>query len=266
MSQARAVTDARSARPIRVVVAGSSGKMGRHMVEGLGADGDITVVGGFRSSDGPATVDRLLAEADVLVEFTKTQTSRDLLLRAVAAGVRPVSGTSGLSEETLAAVDEAARARGIAALWASNFDLAAVLMLHLVRIAARIVDAVEIVEAHGQNKKDSPSGTSLALARAMRKSRGTDFPDPLVEHHSVPGTRGGIEGGVRIHALRLPADVGWYETVFSTPTATLTLRHEGYGGREAFVPIVAKAVREVMRPGRTGLIRGAETLFGLPEA
>jgi 4-hydroxy-tetrahydrodipicolinate reductase len=240
--------------------------MGRLMVRDLGTDGDITVVGGFRSSDPPATVDRFLADADVLVEFTTTPTSGPLLLRAIAAGVRPVSGTSGLTEETLAAVDQAARARGIAALWASHFDLAAVLMLHLVRIAARSMAAVEIVEAYGQNKKDSPSGTSLALARAMRQSRGADFPDPRVEHHSLPGTRGGIEGGVRIHALRLPADVGWYQAVFATPTATLTIRQDGYGGREAYVPAVAKAVREVMRSARTGLIRGAETLFGLPEA
>jgi 4-hydroxy-tetrahydrodipicolinate reductase len=232
----------------------------------LGSDGDITVVGGFRSSDPPTTVDGLLDKADVLVDFTTAPASPDILLRAIGAGVRAVSGTSGLTEATLSAVDEAARARGIAAMWAGNYNQCAVLMLYLARIAAKQLGAAEIIEAHGQNKMDSPSGTSLALARAMREARGTDFPDPTVAHHSVAGTRGGIEGGVRIHALRLPADVGWYEVVFSSPTATLTLRQDGYGGREDYVPVVAKAVREVMRPGRIGLMRGAETLFGLDGA
>ena len=234
------------------------------MMRNLGADGDITVVGGFRSSDPQTTVDSLLASADVMVEFTHAPATKDLLLRAIAVGVRPISGTSGVSEETLSAVDAAARSRGIAALWASNFDHAAVMMQHLARIAARSMDAVEIIEAHGQHKKDSPSGTALALARAVRQARGSDFPDPRVEHHSLAGTRGGIEGGVRVHAIRLPADVGWNVAIFATDTGTLSIRTEGWGSNKA--PVLAKAAREVMRTDRTGLIRGAEMLFGLPEA
>jgi len=238
--------------------------MGSVLMRNLGADGDITVVGGFRGSDSQTTVDSLLASADVMMEFTQPSATKGLLLRAVAAGVRPISGTSGLTEETLSAVDAAARDRGIAALWASNFDHAAVLMLHLARIAARSMPAVEIIEAHSQHKRDSPSGTALALARAVRQSRGSDFPDPHVEHHSLAGTRGGVEGGVRVHAIRLPGNVGWHEAIFATDTGTLVIRTEGWGDNTA--PVLARAAREVMRTHRTGLIRGAETLFGLAEA
>ena len=238
--------------------------MGGVLMRSLATESDITVVGGFRSSDPETTVDSLLASADVMIEFTQAQATKELLLRAIAAGVRPVSGTSGVTEETLSAVDAAARSRGIAALWASNFDHAAVMMLHLARIAARSMAAVEIIEAHGQHKKDSPSGTALALARAVREARGSDFPDPHVEHQSLAGTRGGIEGGVRVHAIRLPAEAGWHEVIFSTDTATLSIRTEGWGDNSA--PVLAKAVRAVMRTDRTGLIRGAEALFGLTEA
>ena len=265
LMNAKAAADAKSTTPIRVVVAGSTGSMGRMLMRNLGADGDITVVGGFHRTDPQTTVDSLLATADVMFEFTHAPATKDLLLRAIAAGVRPVSGTSGVTEETLAAVDAAARNRGIAALWASNFDHTAVMMQHLARIAARSMDAVEIIEAHGQHKKDSPSGTALALAKAMRQARGSDFPDPHVEHHSLAGTRGGItEGGIRVHAIRLPAAVGWHEAIFSTTEGTLILRTEGWGDNTA--PVLARAAREVMRTDRTGLIRGAETLFGLPES
>src|SRR5689334_4789725 len=98
-SLAPAVTDAKATTPIRVVVAGSSGRMGSVLMRNLGAEQDIAVVGGFRSSDPQTTVDRLLASADVMIEFTQAAATRELLLRAIAAGVRPISGTSGVSEE-----------------------------------------------------------------------------------------------------------------------------------------------------------------------
>ncbi|HEX9269556.1 MAG TPA: 4-hydroxy-tetrahydrodipicolinate reductase [Candidatus Limnocylindria bacterium] len=249
---------------VRVVVAGASGRMGQLMASGLGREPGIEVVGGFHRSDPPATVDRLLGRADALVDFTVPAAAHDILLRAIAAGVRPVSGTSGVTEATLAAVDEAARERGIAAMWAPNFRIGGVLMEHLARIAARTMKTVEIVEAHNDRKKDAPSGTAVSLARAMREARGSDFPDPPVDHEVVRGTRGGVEGGVRIHSLRLPLFVGRHEIVFAGADEILTISHDVFG-REAYVPTVALALHEVMRPERVGLIRGAATLFGLDE-
>ena len=95
IGQARAAAEAKATTPIRVVVAGSSGRMGSVLMRNLGAEQDISVVGGFRSSDPQTTVDRLLASADVMIEVTQAAATRELLLRAIAAGVRPISGTSG---------------------------------------------------------------------------------------------------------------------------------------------------------------------------
>src|SRR4051812_21530394 len=74
--------------PIRVLVAGPDGRMGRVMMTGLPSQPGITVVGGLRRGE-PA--DELLASADVLVEFTHPDSAPDLLLKAIEAGVRPVS-------------------------------------------------------------------------------------------------------------------------------------------------------------------------------
>jgi 4-hydroxy-tetrahydrodipicolinate reductase len=141
---------------IRVVVAGPEGQMGRVLMAGLPNQAGIKVVGGLKrgaAADG-------LADADVLVEFTHADSAAELMLPAIEAGVRPVSGTSGVSEEVLVAVDGAARKRGIAAGWAPHFRLAGVLMLHLARIAARYLDSAEIIEAHHATKADAPSGTA----------------------------------------------------------------------------------------------------------
>src|SRR6266496_757916 len=186
---------------IRVLVAGPNGKMGRTMVAGLANIDDIEIVGGVSRADGPigpASFDG----ADVIVDFTNAETAPALLLAAIEAGVRPVSGTSGISLEALGRIDAAARARGIAATWCANYRLGGALLFYLTRIVAPFYDSVEIVETHHSTKHDAPSGTALAIARSIRGARERDFDDPAVGHQNIPGTRGGVESGVRIHSVR----------------------------------------------------------------
>jgi len=250
--------------PIRVVVAGPDGVMGRTMVEGLPRQDGIDVVGTIRRRDDPATVRDTLAGAHVLVEFTHADSSLDLMRRAIDAGVRPVSGTSGLAEDALAQVDRDARARGIGAVWAANYRLMGVLLAHFARIAARYSDTIEILDAHHASKADAPSGTARELARIMREAHGTELVDPPVRRETLSGVRGGEMGGVRIHSLRLPGlePNGWHEIVFAGDQEILTLRHEDWS-RTAYVGPVARAIRRVMEPGVVGLLRGYDSVLGL---
>jgi 4-hydroxy-tetrahydrodipicolinate reductase len=248
--------------PVRVVVAGPNGRMGRVMMAGLPTQPGLKVVGGLSRGDDEPTVAELLAGADVLVEFTHADSAPALLTKAIQAGVRPVSGTSGLPEEVLAAVDESARERGIAAVWAPHFRLAGVLMIHFARIAARYLGSVEIMDVHHATKADVPSGTAVEMARMMQAERGSDFVDAPVRNENVAGARGGVHGGVRIHSLRLPDIVGWHELIFGGEQELLSIKHEE-SGREAYVSTVATSVRKVMEPGVTGLIRGYGAVIGL---
>ena len=254
--------DTPKAGPTRVLVAGPRGRMGSVLLAGLGTVDGLTVVGGLSRSDGYRERDRKLAGADVLVDFTHAATAPDLLLAAIDAGVRPVSGTSGLAEDDLARVDEAARARGISAIWATNYKLGAVLMAHFAAIAARYVDSVEIIEAHHPGKADAPSGTAVALARGIRQSHGRDLIDPPVAKATLPGTRGGAEGGVRVHSIRLPGITGWHEVVFAGEEEVLRIRHDDFG-RSSYVTPVAKAIRMVVRPEVVGLVHGYDKVIGL---
>jgi 4-hydroxy-tetrahydrodipicolinate reductase len=198
----------------------------------------------------------------VLVDFTHLDSAPHLLLDAIKAGVRPVSGTSGLPEDVLSSIDEAARAEGIGAVWAPNFGLGGVLAMHFAQIAARYLDSVEIVEAHHVGKADAPSGTTLQLTRLMEAAHGGNFNDPPVKRQTLAGTRGGVDGGIRVHSLRLPGVLGWHEVIFGGDEELLTIRQESFG-RGSYVPAVARAIREVVRPDRVGLIRGYDTVIGL---
>ena len=200
------------------------------------------------------------AHPDVVVDFTNAQFTPRLVQAALEAGVRPVIGTSGVPAETLEALQRGCGERRMGAVVAPNFAIGAVVLMHLATIAARHFDAAEIIELHHDRKVDAPSGTALETARLMRAARGSDFahPDPELTH--IEGTRGGAEGGVGIHSVRLPGLVAHQEVIFGGQAQTLSLRHDS-SGRDSFLPGVLLAIREVMR--REELVVGLDKLIGL---
>jgi 4-hydroxy-tetrahydrodipicolinate reductase len=198
---------------------------------------------------------------DVAVDFTNAQFTATLVEAALAHGVRPVIGTSGVDAATLTKLRDGSLAAGRGAVVAANFAIGAVLQMHMAAIAARFFEAAEIIELHHDAKVDSPSGTALATARLMRAARGADFNMNVPDLEHVPGARGATEvGGVPLHSVRLPGFVASQEVIFGGLGQTLTLRHDTTG-REAFMPGVIIAVREVMT--RTALVEGLGALIGL---
>lgn len=246
----------------RVIVAGATGRVGRVMMSGLPGYPEIEVVGGFGSDNAARELERLTREAhpDVLVDFTTGSAAPELLCAAARLGLHVVSGTSGISAEALAAMDSALKQANKGGLWAANFAIGGALMMYFARVAARFMDAAEVIELHHDKKVDAPSGTAVQTAREIRAARGSDLPDPRVERWTLEGSRGAVQGGVRIHSVRLPGLNAHQEVLFGSLGQTLTLRHDALG-REAYLPGVALSVREV--PKHVGLIQGLDTLMGL---
>jgi 4-hydroxy-tetrahydrodipicolinate reductase len=260
---------------IRVAVSGS-GSMGATVLAAVEAEEDMEAVGVVEPLDGQETLTSLsgasypssddpvsLFEAtkpDVVVDFTNAQFTPRLIDAALAAGVRPVIGTSGITAEMTDDLRERSAQAQRGAVIASNFALGAVVLMHLAQVAAPYFEAVEVIELHHSGKVDAPSGTALETARLMRAARGSDFDHPEPELTHIDGTRGGVEGGVGLHSVRLPGLVAHQEVLFGGVGQILTLRHDSTG-RDSFMPGVVLAVREVME--RQELIVGLDTLIGL---
>jgi 4-hydroxy-tetrahydrodipicolinate reductase len=230
------------------------------MMTGLSQYADVEVVGGFGSANSAGELARLAPEADVLVDFTSASSAPDLLYAAARLGLHVVSGTSGLSDVELDGLDHTLREAERAGLWAANFAIGGALMMYFARVAARFMDGAEVIELHHDRKVDAPSGTAVQTARDIRAARSEDLPDPRVERWTLPGSRGAVEGGVRIHSVRLPGFNAHQEVLFGSLGQVLSIRHDALG-REAYLPGVALAVREV--PKQVGLVRGLDTLMGL---
>jgi len=233
-------------RAIRVLVNGCRGRMGSEAVRAVEGAKDLDLVAATDLGDDLAAEIRN-SRAEVVVDFTRPRDALGNFRTALAAGARPVSGTTGFTARdlrTAAALVKKAR-RGGAIV--PNFAVGAALAIRFAREAAALFPSVEVIERHHEGKVDAPSGTALHAAAEISRvkgarSRGASGSRPA-------GSRGADAGGVRVHALRVAGHVAHLEIVFGGPGESLTLRHDTVD-RGAFMPGVLLAVRTVARSKR----------------
>jgi len=262
---------------IRVVINGALGRMGREITQAVVREPGLKAVGAVEKevaqqylplAEAPELVlfssdlDSLLksCNADVVVDFTNAEASIAAARIAIKQKVNMVIGTTGLSEENLAEIEQLCQANGVGAVVAPNFSLGAALLMHLSKFAAKFFEHAEIIEMHHDKKADAPSGTAMATARAMSQTHGKSFIYPEVKRETLSNTRGGQMDGIAIHSLRLPGFMAGQEVIFSGAGETLSLRHNAIS-RECYLPGVILAIKEV--PKRKGLTYGLDTLLEL---
>ncbi|MBI2305129.1 MAG: 4-hydroxy-tetrahydrodipicolinate reductase [Chloroflexi bacterium] len=264
-------------QPIKVVVHGASGKMGREVLAALCQEPEMEPVGAVErrmgedylslpdgsgliplSTDLESIIQR--TRPQVMVDFSHAEATMPAVRICARNGVAVVVGTTGLAQENLEEIGELCRRHQIGVVVAPNFAVGAVIMVYLARIAARYFDYAEIVEMHHEQKLDAPSGTALFTAQEMARSRGSAFQWASVQKETIPSTRGGLKEGIPIHSLRLPGLLAHQEVVFGTRGQTLRIRHDALS-RECFVPGIMLAIKEVVK--RKELITSLDALLGL---
>lgn len=198
--------------------------------------------------------------AEIVVDFTNAEGAMAAIRTSTGAGVRVVSGSTGLSQANLEEAARLAESARVGVISASNFALGAVVLMHLARIAAPYFDHVDIVESHHEAKIDAPSGTALAIAQALIEGRGSRFEQNVTEKQTLEGTRGGEYEGINIHSARMPGRMARHEVVLGASGQTLTLLHDSIN-RDSFMPGVMLAVKHVMTIDR--LVVGLDKVLGL---
>lgn len=240
---------------IRVIVNGAKGRMGSEACRAVSSSPDMTLVGECDAGDDVSAAIRGKS-AEVVVDFTTASAALANLEAILAAGACAVVGTSGFGQEEVARAQELCARFGRPAVIAPNFALASILLARCAAMVARHLPHVELIEAHHDRKEDSPSGTSLKVAAEIAAARCEVPAAPKSEN--VPGVRGGVVSGVRIHSVRVPGLLARMECLFGAKGETLTIRHDTLT-RESFMPGVLLAVRRVR--GLTGLTYGLEHLL-----
>jgi 4-hydroxy-tetrahydrodipicolinate reductase len=174
---------------------------------------------------------------------------------AILNKVRPIIGTTGFTPQDISDLDKLCQEAGIGGIIAPSFSIGAILMMKFAAQAAKYMPHVEIIEYHGDQKLDAPSGTSINTAELISQARQEFYQGNHAEEEIIEGSRGGYYNGFRIHSVRLPGIFAQQEVIFGGNGQTLKLRHDSYD-RAGYMPGVNIAVKKVMK--FSGIVYGFE--------
>ena len=195
---------------LRVAVAGASGRMGRMLIEAISEADDLVLAGALDVAGSPAigqdasaflghtsgvaiTSDLRagLANAQVLIDFTRPAGTLAHLAVCRELGVKAVIGTTGFSADEKAVIAE--HAQHVAVMLAPNMSVGVNVVMRLLDMAARALNEgydIEIIEAHHRHKVDAPSGTALQMGEVVAAALGRDLKECAVyDREGVTGAR-----------------------------------------------------------------------------
>ena len=203
--------------------------------------------------------DHLLKQLGVMVDFTHPKSVYENVRSAIAYGIRPVVGTTGLSSTQIDKLAEFADKASIGCLIIPNFSIGMVLLQQAAVTASQYFEHVEIIELHHNQKADAPSGTAIQTAQ-MLAEMGKTFNVPEVEEtEKLAGARGSLaDEGIRIHSIRLPGLIAHQEVIFGGEGQVYTLRHDT-SDRACYMPGVLLSVRKVLE--LRSLVYGLEKIL-----
>ncbi len=263
---------------IKVLVIGACGKMGREVVKAVYKQENMQLVGAVDLTNVGLDIGSIVLneeigvkiqqdlqtainelKPDVAIDFTQPSVIYNNAKILLNSGVRPVIGTTGLTDAQLEELKKLSEEKNVAALIAPNFTIGAVLMMMFAKKAAQYFDNAEIIELHHNQKKDAPSGTAVKTAQLMAQEK-TDFTkNNCAETELIEGSRGGNSySNIHIHSIRMPGYIASQEVLFGAAGQVMTIRHDSMD-RECYMSGVILAVNHVYN--NAGFVYGLDNIL-----
>jgi len=230
---------------VGIAITGASGRMGQMLINTV-LNSDVAELVGAVERRGHAWVGQdigtamgrsdlgVIATDDPLEAFAQAQAVIDFTAPAasvafagIAAQARAVHviGTTGMTDDDIAALEPASRHAVI--VRAGNMSLGVNLLTQLTKKVAAALDEdfdIEVIEAHHNMKVDAPSGTALMLGQAAADGRGVDLKDVTDSgRDGITGAR--KRGDIGFSAIRGGDIVGEHDVLFAAPGERIVLRH-----------------------------------------
>lgn len=266
-----------------IAIAGCTGRMGVALIHAATRHDAVSdVVGSIRSENLPdassqlgmlgVNVDQItltdklegLFDCDVVIDFTRPELTMRLVELAVEKKIPLVSGTTGLNDEQLQQLHDAANHTPI--VWSANMSVGVNLLMSLVQQAAAALDLsydIEVQEMHHKHKVDAPSGTALELGRYAAAGRQIDFDAyAVLSREGIPGER--EEGTIGFATMRGGQVVGEHTVMFAGDHDRIELTHRSQS-RDIYAEGAVKAALWVKSQSADGLYSMKDVL-ALPEA
>lgn len=219
---------------VRAIMHGCNGHMGQVITGLIKADEGIELVAGIDKYTGIAndypvfeSLEKCDVEADVIIDFSNAAAADALLTYCEEKRMPVVLCTTGLSEEQLAKIPEAAKKTAV--LKSANMSLGINLLMKLLKEATKVLAPagydMEIVEKHHNQKLDAPSGTAIALADSMNEAMDEAY-HYVYDRSQERKKRDTKEIG--ISAVRGGTIVGEHEVLFAGTDEVIEFKHTAY--------------------------------------
>lgn len=223
----------------RLLINGARGRMGCALIACAQDDPELAIGAEVDLGDDFAAA---APACDVVIDFSHHTTAASVLACCRENGKPVVIGTTGHTDEEIAAIREAAASLPL--VFASNYSTGVNTLFWLTRKAAEILGPgfdLEVVEMHHRLKKDAPSGTAKTLAEILANVRQLDYArDARHGRHGMVGERTGAEIGV--HALRGGGVVGDHTVIFAGQGERVELAHKA-SSRDTFARGALRAAK-----------------------
>jgi 4-hydroxy-tetrahydrodipicolinate reductase len=232
-----------------VAVVGATGRMGQLISQIVEASTEFELVASLDSKDELSD----MLGADIAVDVTLPAVSQGVVEYAVAHGMNVLVGTSGWTGERIQGLERRITGNlAVGVVIIPNFSVGSVLATSFAQMAARFYDSIEIVEAHGATKIDSPSGTAVRTAELMTQARAGR--GPVQAPHTDQRARGQQVASIPVHSLRMQG------VVFGGNGEVLTISHDTLApsAYEAGILLALRATRSAR-----GVIVGLDRLIDL---
>jgi len=245
----------------RIAVAGATGRMGHMLIEAIRASGDCQLAGATDIAASPAIgndaaaflgvasgvvvtddVRTALADAQVLIDFTRPEGTMQHLAICREMKVNMVIGTTGLGPGQQERIRDAAG--DIAIVMSPNMSVGVNVTMKLLEMAAKSLATgfdIEIIEAHHRHKVDAPSGTALKMGEVIAHATGRELKDCAVyAREGVTGERKG--GTIGFSSIRGGDIVGDHTVLFAGSGERIEISHRS-ASRSGYADGSLRAVR-----------------------
>lgn len=226
-------------KSLNIAISGASGRMGKAIISMLTSNyQQHNISGKITSITTNSELNKIANNAEVIIDFSLPSATNKVLEAAIAGQTALVIGTTGLDQEQMNKIEQASNI--IPILYAPNTSVGANLLTNISsKIAAILQDYdVEIIDTHHKYKKDSPSGTAIAIARSIAQARGDNYDDVVQIGRSGECERKSKEIG--ISSLRSGGIYGCHDVSFANQNEVITISHQALS-RDVFAEGAIKA-------------------------
>ncbi|WP_114639787.1 4-hydroxy-tetrahydrodipicolinate reductase [Polynucleobacter necessarius] len=246
---------------MKIAIAGSTGRMGKMLIEAVLNVADFQLVGALEHPSCPllgedagaflgkktgviisSDVAAVLANAQFLIDFTRPEGTMAHLAVAEKTGTKMIIGTTGLNQDQITSLQKASEK--LAIVFAPNMSVGVNATFKLLEIAAKMLNQgydIEVIEAHHRHKVDAPSGTALKMGEVIAEALGENLEDVAVyarEGHTDERK----EGSIGFATIRGGDIVGDHTVLFAGDGERIEISHKS-SSRQSYAQGSLRAAR-----------------------